>query len=165
MKEKLKGAAGLVGILNGLGELVEKLSNMEKQTGGAIRAEATAQPGGKARGIYGIRVKFGLGGEDIDVETFGNVKQDRSTGQVVVDEVREPLCDLFEEDGYLLLVAEMPGVVAADLQLSLDGDLLTLHAERKDRKYHKELQLPHPVDLTKAQPSANNGVIEIRFPL
>jgi HSP20 family protein len=165
MKGKLKGVAGLEGILNGLGELVEKLSGMERKTDGAIRPEATAHPGGKARGIYGIRVQFGLGGDDIDVETFGNVKQDRSTGHVVVDEVREPVCDLFEEDGYLLLVAEMPGVAAADLQLSLDGDLLTLDAERKDRKYHKELQLPHPVDLTKAQPSANNGVIEIRLPL
>jgi len=158
MGKKIVGAAGIDAILNGLGELVDKLAHLEN-----IK-EASSSTSPRAQGIYGVSIKMGIGGQGGSVETFGNVKQDES-GQAVVHEVREPLCDVFEEPGVVLVVAEMPGIHLEDLQLELDGDLLTIRASRRDRQYQKELQLPCPVELARAQRTANNGVIEIRFPL
>ena len=66
----------------------------------------------------------------------------RNTGQPVVEEIREPVVDLFEEKDHLLIVAEMPGISAADVQLEVKDDVLTIMAAKGDKKYRKEVLLP-----------------------
>ncbi len=154
---------GIAGILKGLGDLVEKLSALEQQ-GREIRKDGEIRGAdGRVRGIYGVNVKVGLGREGVQVEPFGNLRPDAG-GEAVIHEVREPVCDVFEEAGYLLIVAEMPGVDTTDVHLEAQGDLLTIRASRSDRKYLKELHLPIAVDPSRAAISANNGVVEVRFP-
>ncbi len=60
----------------------------------------------------------------------------------MVQEVREPVVDIFEEEDHVLVVAEMPGVSPEDVKITVEDDLLTISAERGDKKYRKEVLLP-----------------------
>ena len=80
----------------------------------------------------------------------------------MVQEVREPVVDVFEEEDHVLVVAEMPGVGVEDVQITVEGDLLTILAERKDKKYRKEVLLPAVCAREKMQVTCNNGVVEIK---
>jgi HSP20 family protein len=157
---------GLGGILGGLGNLVEKLAEV------AERAEEISKSGeiqGRGKGItgvYGFTVKTGLGGEQgvtgVKVEPFGTIHREKAAGHSPVVEIREPLADIFEEDDHVTIVAEMPGIGVEDLRLELKDDILTLAAEKGDKKYSKEILLPGTFSREKMAIACNNGVVEIK---
>jgi len=156
---------GLGGMFKGLTDLVEKLGELaesgEKFTRtGEFRVQG---PGGKeGKGIYGFSVKVGLGDDKVRVEPFGNIRKDAKSGQTVVQEVREPIVDVFEEKDHVLVVAEMPGIGAENVKLEVKDDLLTISAEKGSQKYRKEVLLPGSYPREKMQISCNNGVLEIK---
>ena len=113
------------------------------------------------KGVYGFSVKLGAGGKDFKVEPFGNVRRDRKSGTSVVDEVREPLVDIFDEDDRLLIVAEMPGVEPEDLKVDLSGETLTLSAERGHHKYSKAISVPEGTTRDQLSVKSRNGIIEV----
>jgi len=158
------GLSGLGGLFKGLGGLVEKLAELAekgeelKKTG---EFHGTAE-GKELKGVYGFSVKVGLGGEGLKVEPFGNIHKDKATGQAVVLEVREPMVDIFEEKDEVLVVAEMPGIGTEDVRLDLKDDLLTLSAQKGNKRYRKEILLPGTFQRDKMTVSCNNGVVEIR---
>jgi HSP20 family protein len=153
---------GLGGILKGLGDLVEKLGDLSKAGEQLSRTGEIQGPGKEVKGIYGFTVKVGLGDDKPRVEPFGNIRQDRQSGHTVVQEVREPVVDIFEEDDHVLVVAEMPGITAEDVRVTVEDDLLTISAERGDKKYRKEVLLPASSTREKTQVTCNNGVVEIK---
>lgn len=153
---------GLGGILKGLGSLVEKLGELA-ETGREFSKTGEIQgPGKEVKGIYGFTVKVGIGGEGVKVEPFGNIRRDEESGRSVVQEVREPAVDLFEERDHTLVVAEMPGIGAEDVRLEVKDDLLTITAEKGEKKYKKEVLLPGSFPREKMQVSCANGVLEVR---
>ena len=154
---------GLGGILKGLGDIVEKLNELG-ETGRQMSQTGEIRGSGKdVKGIYGFTVKVGLGEDDKPrVEPFGNIRKDAKSGRTVVQEVREPVVDVFEEPDHVLVVAEMPGVSADNVKLAVEDDLLTISAERGDKKYRKEVLLPAGFAREKMQVSCNNGVVEIK---
>ena len=83
-------------------------------------------------------------------------------GQPIVQEMREPVVDILEEEGYTLVVAEMPGIGAEDVQLDVKDDVLTVSADRGDKKYRKEVLLPRSYPREKMLVSCNNGILEIK---
>jgi HSP20 family protein len=153
---------GLGGILKGLGDLVEKLGDLSKAGEQLSRTGEIQGPGKEVKGIYGFTVKVGLGDDKPRVEPFGNIRQDRQSGHTVVQEVREPVVDIFEVDDHVLVVAEMPGITAEDVRVTVEDDLLTISAERGDKKYRKEVLLPASSTREKTQVTCNNGVVEIK---
>lgn len=155
---------GLGGILEGLGNLIDKLGELGETGGEFSKIQEVQGPGpGKAvRGIYGFTVKVGLGDEGVKVEPFGNIRRDEASGQSVVQEVREPAVDVFEEQDHTLVVAEMPGIGAEDVRLEVKDDLLTITAEKGEKKYKKEVLLPQSFPRETMQVSCANGVLEIR---
>jgi HSP20 family protein len=156
--------AGLGGILKGLGSLVEKLGDLA-ETGEEFSrtGELKGKDGKEVKGIYGFTVKVGLGDDNKPrVEPFGNIRKDRESGRTVVQEIREPAIDIFEEDDHILVVAEMPGVALGDVKITVEDDLLTISAERGDKKYRKEVLLPASTTREKTEVTSNNGVIEIK---
>lgn len=176
MKRPKSGASGIADILKGLGDLVDRLSDIEQEVASRGGADPGANPGansgefrssdGRVRGIFGVNVKVGLGGRELRMEPFGHTSpsaSERSTS-AEVHEVREPLCDVFEENDEIVIVAEMPGVAGSDVKLECEGDLLTLRAVKSGRRYAKEIQLPAEVNLSQAKVIENNGVMEIRCP-
>ena len=151
------------GILKGLGDLVEKLGDLEQQ-GELSRTGSINGPGEQLRGIYGFTVKVGLGDQGPRIEPFGNIRRDATSGRTEVQEVREPMVDVFEEEDHLLVLAELPGIGKDDIKVDLKDDVLTITAERGDKKYRKEVLLPRCVPKNKMQVTCNNGVLEIKCP-
>jgi HSP20 family protein len=163
--EKTSGGGfelGLGGMLKGFGDLVEKLGELAKAGEQLSQTGEIHGPGKEVKGIYGFTVKVGLGDDRPRVEPFGNIRQDRESGRTVVQEVREPVVDVFEEEDYVLVLAEMPGVSAEDVKITVEDDLLTISAERGDKKYRKEVLLPASTTREKTHVTCNNGVVEIR---
>lgn len=153
---------GLGGILKGLGDIFEKLNELG-ETGREMSKTGEIRGSGKdVKGIYGFTVKVGLGEDKPRIEPFGNIRKDAKSGRTVVQEMREPVVDVFEELDHVLVVAEMPGISADNVQLAVEDDLLTISAERGDKKYRKEVLLPGGFARDKMQVSCNNGVVEIK---
>jgi HSP20 family protein len=151
------------GILKGFTDLVEKLGDLAEKGESLKQSGEFKLPGKDAKGVYGFSVKVGgLGGNDVKVEPFGNIHKDKETGKSVVQEIREPLVDVFEEDAYTLLNAEMPGISAADVKLDVRDDILTIKAEKGDKKYSKEILLSFSPSQDKITVSCNNGIVEIK---
>lgn len=163
---KTTGADRVGGILNGLAELAEKLNELsEKGESSSKQGEFTipSKEGG-IKGVYGFTLKTGLGekGDHIRVEPFGNIRKDKKTGEAVVQEIHEPLVDVFEDEGATTLVAEMPGVGAEDIHLEVRDDVLTISAQKGTKKYRKEILLRHVLAKENITVTCNNGIVTIR---
>jgi HSP20 family protein len=93
-----------------------------------------------------------------------------------------PSVDIMERGNDIVVTADMPGVSKDDIRLDVrEGNILDISAEkRSERKeeekgyvrhersytgYYRSIQLPAPVDKTKANASYNNGVIEVVLPM
>lgn len=160
--------SGTGGILGGLGSLIDqlgKLAEQAEQAGGELTKTGEFNLGTDKRikGVYGFSVKSGLGEKGVKVEPFGNIRRDEAGGQVVVQEIREPMMDMFDEPEHLLIVAEVPGITEADVQLELHDDILLLVAEKGDAKYRKEVLLPASFSSDMMSFSCRNGILEIRI--
>jgi len=157
---------GIDGILKGFSDIVEKLGELAEKGEQLSRTGEISWKAGEKdlKGIYGFSMKVGVGGDrgGVKVEPFGNIRRDRETGRSEVQEIREPIVDVFEEEDHVLVVAEMPGISAADVRLDVQDDLLTLRAEKGEKKYRKEVLLPGSYPRDRMNVTANNGMVEIR---
>jgi HSP20 family protein len=97
-------------------------------------------------------------GEEPEVREFGNIRPGKDT--VEIGE-RKPLIDVFDTDGTIQIVAEMPGIEKSDVELSVDGRNLEIHAARGDRRYNETVELPADVDEDSAKATYKNGVLEV----
>lgn len=164
MGREKKDAAG--GFLDGLGSILEKLAKLAEAGEELKRSgEFDVGEGGKLKGVYGFNIRTGIGqgGEGLKVEPFGNVREDRTTGKVSVHEVREPSVDVMDEEKYVLVLVEMPGIGAEDVHLELKDDILTVRGRRGDLKYEKEILLSQAFTSERMAHSCRNGVLEVRL--
>jgi HSP20 family protein len=157
----------LGGVLGKFGGFLDKLAELA-ETGQELSrtGELTGlDREGKLRGVYGFSVKTAIGdqgGRELKIEPFGNVRQEPS-GETVLDEVREPLVDVHEEDDHVLVLAEIPGVGKQDVQLDLAKDRLVVRAQRGEKRYHKEVVLPGDFSAEKMGWECKNGLLKIRL--
>ena len=70
----------------------------------------------KIKGVYGINVRTMSDGRP-KVQPFGNIK--RTPKGPVVEEVREPIVDIFEEKDKIQIIVEMPGIEASDIKFDI----------------------------------------------
>jgi HSP20 family protein len=156
-----KGLKGLGGIFEGLGSLLEKVGELAEK-GEQLRKSGEFQSrDGNLRGVYGFNVKFGAGDRGVEVEPFGNLRKDARTGKAEVTEVREPMIDIFDEQDHVLVLAEMPGIDEENLHLELSEDILTVSAEKGEKKYRKEILLPRPFPAEKMSHACRNGILQV----
>lgn len=94
--------------------------------------------------------------------------------------VSAPRIEVREDDGEICVAAELPGVTQADLDLRLEGDVLTIAGEKKNQNEQKQqnyhvmersygrfqrvLQLPFSPDPEQVRASFEHGVLTIRVP-
>ncbi|MCF8039505.1 MAG: Hsp20/alpha crystallin family protein [Desulfohalobiaceae bacterium] len=155
---------GIEGILGGLGDLVDKLGTLADK-GEKLSRSGEFEWEGKdkdVKGIYGFSVKFGIGGEEVKVEPFGNIRKDENSGQTVVEKELEPVVDVFEEDDHILIVAEMPGISREDVVVTVQDHELELVATKGQRRYRKQITLSRACPQNKVEVNSNNGIVEIR---
>ncbi len=161
-REEIGVDIGLGGIFKGLGEFINLVSDMAEAGESEVTRTGEFKVkglGDRGRGVYGFTVRTGIGGTP-RVERFGNI---RSTEEgPVVDEVREPLVDVFDEGATVLVVAELPGVAEEEITVEVKDDVLTLETAG-ERKYAREVLLPCSVDAATMKKAHKNGVLELRL--
>ncbi|MFC2013223.1 Hsp20/alpha crystallin family protein [Chloroflexota bacterium] len=89
-----------------------------------------------------------------------------------------PHTDIYEENDQLVMKTELPGISKEDVNITLQGDRLTIKAEKKtvvvddaacytrERQYGQYLRsvtLPFPVKEDKISATFENGVLELRL--
>lgn len=150
------------GLFKGIGNFIDLVSKMAEESKEEVSRTGKFKIKGmpKATGVYGFTVKTGLGGIPT-VEQFGNIR--KTTKGPVVEEVREPVVDVFDEADKVLVIGELPGVEEKNIQLEIKGDILTITAENEDRKYRKEVLLPSAVDAKTMKSTYKNGVLKVTF--
>ena len=169
-REKDKDADIDLGIvkfsLGGLFKGVEKIMDLAddlKEAGGEVKREGEIDLGHLKKGmkgIFGISIKTAVGGEPV-FEHFGNIKKTSEGSKV--EEVREPMTDIFDEREEVVVMAEMPGINEGDIKLDLKDDILNILAQSGDRKYHKEVLLPAKAKSETLTSVYKNGILEIRI--
>lgn len=103
----------------------------------------------------------------------------RPAGQMLGGRGSVPL-DLAESDDTYVVQATMPGVNPDDLQISIQGDQLTIRGdmkaeekregqnwivrERRSSSFHRTVTLPSPVNADQAQARYENGVLTLTLP-
>ena len=114
--------------------------------------------------VHGFSISFGPSGKPV-IREFGNLKPSaraRPWGAPFdLREEREPLVDVLEGNEDIRVIAELPGVEKQDIRLHATERTLTISVDAKERKYHKELELPAEVDPKSARSSYKNGVLEV----
>ena len=91
----------------------------------------------------------------------------------------DPTVDISEGRKDITVKAEMPGIEAKDLDISIDGRLLTIKGEKKQEKKEKEetyyrversygyfnrtIELPAGVDPDKVKASYKRGILKIKL--
>jgi len=147
---------GFGGLLKGLGDFMDTVSKMAEEGRSVVEktGEITFDEAKKLKGMYGVSVRIGGAGIPV-VEKFGTVPE---TG------VREPIVDVFDEEKEVKVIAELPGVEEEDIKTELEGNILKIRAERGDRKYEKEIELPAAVAVKgEIKSRYKNGVLEIEL--
>jgi len=165
--DPLKGKAAVEGILGGLGDILGKIADLADKAE-TLKKEGsfTTRDGREGRFQVGFNIRTladAAGEKRLEVEPFGDVKRDASTGKAEVAETREPPTDVFEESDHLLIVVEMPGISLDDATFAVEGDILTIAAEKGSKRYLKEVLLPRAYDARACSISANNGVFEVKL--
>lgn len=155
------GGFSLGGLFKGIENLIDLAAKL-KEAGGEVSKEGEIDLSNLKegmKGVFGFSVKTAVGGKPV-VESFGNVKKTPEGPKV--EEEREPITDVFDEDEEIRIYAEMPGINEADIKLDLKEDILDISAQTGDRKYHKEILLPAKVQAETIVSSYNNGILEIK---
>jgi HSP20 family molecular chaperone IbpA len=75
----------------------------------------------------------------------------------------KPLIDIFQEESWLTIVAEIAGFNKETLKIDVKNQKLTLSAKAKGRKYYKSLNLPKVVIPNAIHTTYKNGVLEIKL--
>lgn len=152
--ERKKRSGGLLG---DFAELLKKLAELGESANGKREFEL---PGG-TRGVYGFSVSTAQGRNKPVVNQFGNVKL--TDEGAVVSGTREPLVDIFDEGDEIVLVAELPGIKDADIELVIRGDVVELSADGRVQKFHCETLLPTEVNAEPVSRECENGYLQVRL--
>jgi len=92
----------------------------------------------------------------------------------------KPAVDILERDGNLILCAEVPGVSEKEIDLKLEGNVLTIKGEKKQTpqsdgynvyqlesfygQFSRSFTLPETVDAGNISANYRNGVLTITLP-
>ena len=148
-------------------EMAETIRQMKKDMPEDMLRE-TRRPDGSVRReygpfVYGYSIKIGPNGKPV-IREFGNMKPGlREEQPLSLYDRREPLVDVIEDDDFIKVLAELPGVEKQDIRLQATAQGLIIQVDNADRKYFKELTFPVDIDRSTAKSTYRNGVLEITF--
>jgi len=149
--EPMQAGDAVGGLFEGLQKLAEGLQDAVKQAGNATGAERKL--------VFGYSLKVGPMGTT--AERFGDVPD--TAQEPAAAAAREPIVDVFEEADVILVVAEMPGVDAADITARVEDTALLIESPAP-HAYRKRIPLPVAVDAAGLTCACHNGILEVRLP-
>jgi len=166
-EEEVSFDFGIGGLFKGLGNLIDTATRLaekgeELKKTGKIDFSGLEKIKGlrDLKGVYGINIRTLADGRP-SVQPFGNIK--KTPKGPVVEEVREPIVDVFEEPREIHIIAEMPGIEEKDINLEIKGDILNISSEGETRKYQKEVLLSRPAEAEDMTWTYKNGILEVKI--
>lgn len=111
--------------------------------------------------VYGFSMRVGPDGKP-QIEEFGNTGA-KMHSQDGISEEREPLTDVIDKGGEVVVIAEVPGVEKNDIKLKAGKDRLKITVDTLERKYHKEIKLPSEVKPDVSKATYKNGILEVKL--
>jgi HSP20 family protein len=164
------------GFFRGIGNLIDLVANLENDEKSEERREGEiTDPSGRMKAAFKFSIRTGLGeplefgssnigSSNIGSSNIGSSHKERATSpRPNVEEEIQPVVDIFDEETYVLLLIELPGVEEEDIHLEVNGDILMLSAANRYRKYTGEVVLPDEVDGSSVTSKYKNSVLEIRM--
>ena len=113
-------------------------------------------------------------------EMFGNLGSTTSRQQRTQQTQWAPALDVVQDEGDLLIRAELPGVKREDVEITLHERVLTISGERRAEEqregssyyvrerrhgsFRRSLVLPHDVEEGQVSAQFEDGVLEVRVP-
>jgi HSP20 family molecular chaperone IbpA len=174
-KEKPGGVAdsmlhGLSELMPGLGKMLEGLENstafqerlkeINKQIDKRIKETPFKRTRQRGRSIS-KRSLAGFKG-NFSARTLSQSKNRSSSKAKPAKKEREVLVDIFDERGYVKVIAELPGVDEKDIKVKIQNKNLIIFANTLRQRYYKEVELPCLVKGEKKK-NYNNGILEIEL--
>jgi HSP20 family protein len=153
---------GLTGLVNDLAKLAEKSQTYQKRInlgkGAVVDFHVSSHP------IRESHVPKPVSGLKITRPNKQFTKTHTSlpptTGAI---KEREPIVDVFEEEGYLRVMAELPGVEENEINLKVEDNTLTISTGTSARTYYKKVELPTAVKKEVTESSYRNGILEVKL--
>ena len=117
--------------------------------------------------------------ETKEIQAKEKVEAPAAAEQVKPGPVFTPNVDIFETDKAIVMLADIPGVKAQDLNIDLRDDTLTLsgevkalnHPEEEDilieyqvGRYYRQFALAEVIDQSKIDAALNDGVLRLILP-
>lgn len=104
----------------------------------------------------------------------------RETGEELREGIWQPPVDIYEDEGMVVIKAELPGVEQKDIEVKIEDNTLVLRGERKhDQSVRKEnyhrveryygafqrtFSLSQAIDQEKVRATCENGVLTVNLP-
>jgi len=141
-----------------LGELRERL----KQLGGRELLSDEAWRSGAVSVSGHIRTSGLLGDQEFHIGTLGRPARAQRGRKVEAVEAVEPPVDVFDEEGGVTVIADVPGASMDDLQVKVEGSVLSIESKPGTRRpYAKKIELNSEVDPATVRSTCRNGVLEV----
>jgi HSP20 family protein len=150
---------GLIGLIDDLSKLAEKSQTYEKRVGlgktGEVNFRVSSRPIIGSAANMPDRVKISKPQNKVCAAPTrippASIRE------------REPMVDVFEDEDFVNVMAELPGVEESKVKLEVENDLLTIRSDTSARKYYKEVKLPTSVKKHPAESKFRNGILEIKL--
>jgi len=150
------------------GGLEELRGKLKKAGGREVMSDEEWKSGGmsisghfRTSGILGDR-EYHVGTTTPPVEPVAKRKRKEKAPEP--PEAVEPPVDVFREAKEIVVVAEVPGVDLADLELKVEDNVLSLSTKPTARRnYHKKIEVGSSVDESSLKATCRNGILEIHL--
>ena len=153
---------GLFELINELSKLSEKAQSTHKTVnfgrGGVIDFHVSSRP---LKGTTAPQHPNGLKISRPKIEAPKTQIPMTSPTETISE--RQPIVDVFEEEDYIKVTAELPGVKESEISLKVQDTTLTISSEASDRTYFKEVELSTPVEKEITESSYHNGILEVKL--
>jgi HSP20 family protein len=130
------------------------------------------------RGFWDTQSEFDRVFNDVMGDFFGTRRQ--GAGAQQQQQPRAPRFEAFAKNGDLVLRADLPGVALEDVDITLDGNVLTISGERKATTqeegvsyylnelpygaFRRSVTVPEGVEADSIKARLENGVLEVVLP-
>ena len=163
---KGKKPNGLLGLVNELGKLAQKAQVDQTTRRTTIFGK---------RSIVDFRIssrpiRGALATQPASVLKIIKPSKQSSKGNIILPpsagtiEEKEPIVvDVFEEEDYLCVMAQLPTVRENEIELKVGSISLTIRAGPSAKIYCKKVELPVPVEKKIVQSSYRNGLLEVKL--
>lgn len=155
---------GIRNIFEQMNREFAEAENLLDQTFGMLQESGPEKKATLPYYYYGYQISIGPDGKP-RLKEFGNVKPlSKGVGQ---SNPSEPLIDtsVDKKRNTLRITAEMPGLNKQDIKVQVREGLVSIHADKGEKKYHTELPVEHELDENSAKATYVNGILELTFKL